>query len=335
MRRSVRPPDRCPGVLRLHEAADGHLARIRLPGGRIDGRGLLAVAELAERGNGIVEITSRASLQVRGLSSTTAEPAGALLAEAGLLPSFAHERVRNILASPVAGRHPRSLAVVDDLVAELDRALCAEPVLAGLSGRFLFAVEDGAGLLGHPADITLVATGPTRFRLGHREFAADEAVGAALDQARRALSTAASAFPEVAYRGHLRLGALRQTDGRVALTVLPRLARLTPAQIYGLAALGDDIRLSTRRTLTLVDVDPGAAPATAEALGSLELIDDPHSGWFGLTACAGLGACARAERDVRALAEARADGRTGADPPEHFAACARNCGLPLDAKLRP
>ena len=32
-------PDRCPGVLTLHETADGRLARVRLPGGRIDARG--------------------------------------------------------------------------------------------------------------------------------------------------------------------------------------------------------------------------------------------------------------------------------------------------------
>jgi precorrin-3B synthase len=327
--------DACPGVLRLHEAADGLLARVRLPGGRIDARGLRGIAEAARLGNGLIELTSRASLQVRGLSSSVSEPAVALLAAAGLLPSTSHERVRNILASPLAGRHPRSLAATDDLVTELDRRLCAAPGLDALPGRFLFAVDDGAGLIGRPGDVTLTATGPARFRLGDLELPAEAAIGAALDKARRALCTVSPAVPDVAHRGHLRLGALRQADGRVALTVLPRLARLTPAQADRLATLSDDVRLSTRRTLTLVDVDPAAAPATAEALGSLELIDDPDSGWFGLTACAGLGACARAERDVRALAAARAGQRTGGDPPEHFAACARNCGRPLDAKVHP
>jgi len=325
--------DACPGVLRLHEAADGGLARVRLPGGRIDAAGLRAVARAAVVGNGIIELTSRASLQIRGLAPDTADRAAVILAEGGLLPSASHERVRNILASPLAGRHPRSLACTDGPVAELDRCLCADPGLGALPGRFLFAVDDGAGLIGRAADVTLTAVGPGRFRLGDRELPTEEAIAAALDQARDALRTGCWAVPEGVSPGHLCLGALRQPDGRVALTVLPRLARLTPAQADRLATLSDDVRLSARRTLTLVDVDPAAVPATAEALRALELIDDPDSGWFGLTACAGLGACAKAEHDVRALAAIRARQRTGGDPPEHFAACARNCGRPSDAKL--
>ncbi len=322
--------DRCPGVLRLHEAADGRLARFRLPGGRIDARGLRGVAAVARLGNGIIELTSRASLQVRGLPADAGERAAAILAAAGLVPSASHERVRNIVASPVAGRHPRSLAPTDAVVAELDHRLCADPALSRLSGRFLFAVDDGAGLTGRRADVTLTAVGQDRFAVGEWELTAGEAIDAALALARAAET---AAVPEVAYPGHLRLGTLRQIDGRVALTVLPRLARVSPAQLDALAGLSDDVRLSVRRTLTLVDVEPTVAAVTGAALRELDLIDDDSSGWSGLTACAGLGACASAARDVRTLAAARAEQRTGGDPPEHFAACARNCGRPPDAEV--
>jgi len=40
-------PDRCPGVLRLAGAADGYLARIRLPGGFATGEQLRLLAGLA------------------------------------------------------------------------------------------------------------------------------------------------------------------------------------------------------------------------------------------------------------------------------------------------
>lgn len=322
--------DRCPGVLRLHEAADGQLARVRLPGGRIDARGLRGVAAVARLGNGIIELTSRASLQVRGLPADAGERAAAILAAAGLLPSASHERVRNIVASPVAGRHPRSLAPTDAVVAELDHRLCADPALSRLSGRFLFAVDDGAGLIGRRADVTLTAVDQDRFAVGEWELTAGEAIDAALALA---LAAETAPVPEVAYPGQLRLGTLRQSDGRAALTVLPRLARVSAAQLDALAELSDDVRLSVRRTLTLVDLDPAGAAATGAALRQLELIDDDRSGWSGLTACAGLGACASAERDVRTLAAARAKQRTGGDPPEHFTACPRNCGRPPDAEV--
>jgi precorrin-3B synthase len=325
--------DACPGVLRLHPAADGLLARVRLPGGRIDARGLRAVAHVARLGNGLIELTSRASLQLRGLSWSVNEAAAGVLAAAGLLPSASHERVRNILASPLAGRHARSLAATDELVTELDRRLCAAPGLDALSGRFLFVLDDGASLVGRSGDVTLTAAGPDRFCLGGLELSAAGAVDAALEAAWRVLRSGSPPVADAAPSERLLLGAHRQLNGRVALTVLPRLGRLTPFQVDRLATLSDDVRLSVQRTLTLVDVDPATAPGTAAALRSLGLIDDPDSGWFGLSACAGLGACARAERDVRALAGARATRRVGGDPPEHFAACARNCGRPPQAKV--
>ncbi len=360
--------DRCPGVLRLHDAADGQLARIRLPGGRIDARGLDGLADVGRLGNGLIELTSRASVQVRGLTGAVAGRCAEVLTAAGLLPSPSHERVRNILASPVAGRHAASMAHTDDVVAQLDRGLCADDQLVALSGRFLFAVDDGAGLIGHRADVTLVATGPDSFRLGAREVTRAGAAQAALHAARVLVRTSSAqvAGAPVSQLVHaagdgasrtrcsvvesgsarsdagvparpLELGALRQSDGRIALTVMPPLARLEAATVRALAGLvraqRTDCRISTRRTLTLVDVEPAAARDLIGELEALGLISDPSSGWVGLTACAGKGACAKARFDVRAAAARRAAQRGASEPAEHYSGCERNCGWPPGARL--
>jgi precorrin-3B synthase len=155
-------PDRCPGVLALHEAADGWLARVRLPGGRLAAAQLRALADVADLGNDLVELTARANLQVRGLDEGAGEEVAARLAVAGLLPSLAHERVRNVLASPLAGRHLGALADVDGVVTRLDRELCADVALSELPGRFLFLVEDGSGVLdGYDHDLALVPGAPS------------------------------------------------------------------------------------------------------------------------------------------------------------------------------
>jgi precorrin-3B synthase len=320
--------DACPGVLRLHPAADGPLARVRLPGGRVDARGLHGLASAAEIGNGIVELTSRAGVQLRGIRDP--EACAQVLGSAGLLPSATHERVRNIIASPVAGRHPESCAGTDALVAELDRQLCADPGLAALSERFLFAIDDGAGLVGHAADVTLVAAGHEAFRVAGREVACADAAPAALAQARK-LMDGPPRSPAAGPVKRMGLGSLRQNDGRVALTVMPRLARLDPPTLRAVADLADDVRFSTARTLTVVDLQPEVVERTQAMLVDAGLIADPASGWVGLTACAGEGACAKARYGVRAAAARRAAERGAGGRPEHFAGCDRLCGRPEDA----
>lgn len=137
--------DACPGALRLHAAADGPLARVRVPGGRLTGAQLTVVRELARRwGDGHVELTSRANLQLRALREAPVAELAARLQAAGLLPSETHELVRNIVASPLAGGLP---------VGPLDQALCAEKSLAQLPGRFLFALDGGAGDVAFGADV--------------------------------------------------------------------------------------------------------------------------------------------------------------------------------------
>ncbi len=146
--------DRCPGVLRLAVAADGYLARIRLPGGLISAGQIQVLARLAgELGDGRAELTSRGNVQLRGLAADAAEQLTDQLAQAELLPSLSHDRVRNVLASPLAGLDGGTDLTA--IVRALDAGLCARSQLAELPGRFLFAVDDGRGdVAGVGADIT-------------------------------------------------------------------------------------------------------------------------------------------------------------------------------------
>jgi sulfite reductase beta subunit-like hemoprotein len=198
--REAASADACPGVLRLHEAADGQLARVRAPGGRLDARALEALAEAAALGSDLVELTSRAGLQVRGLSQESAGALADMLARGGLLPSLAHDRVRNILAAPLAGRSPAALAEVDRVVEALDRALCADAALAELPGRFLFAVDDGTRALETlGADVELVAERGGVFRLH-------------LDGLATSLAVDTAQAPEIALRAALAFLDLRRED---------------------------------------------------------------------------------------------------------------------------
>ena len=136
-----RDTDACPGALQVHQAADGAMARIRLPGGMITAAQLATLADVSTRlGSGTLELTARGNVQVRGITDVAA--VGDAIAAAGLLPSATHERVRNIVASPLSGRVGGNVDV-REWVGELDAAICAEPRLAELGGRFWFSLDDG------------------------------------------------------------------------------------------------------------------------------------------------------------------------------------------------
>jgi precorrin-3B synthase len=339
--------DRCPGSIALHEAEDGLLARVRVPGGRLTAMQMSALTRAAALGNGLVDITSRANLQVRGLASDAGDELADLLWQGGLLPSLAHDRARNVLASPTAGRHPAAVAATDPTVDEIDALLCANVSLASLPGRFLFAVDDGSGLaLDQPADVTLVAQGANTFELGLGGWCAGaggarDAIAAAvafvsLARGRawriseladgpaavaRALGRTLTRRPVGQAVAQLAPGRLQQRDGRWAVTALVPLGRLDGDM---LDALGPEVRVGAGRTLTLADVEsPGAAE---RRLASLGLVLEPGSGWVGLTACAGIGRCRKALFDVRAAAASRAGVRGPDSLAEHWAACERRCG---------
>ena len=99
-----RPSDRCPGVLRPHLAADGAMVRIRIPGGQTTGTALARLGELAQSyGSGLLQLTSRGSVQIRGLPEVLPDLLADGIAAAGFLPSPSHDRVRNIVATPLTG----------------------------------------------------------------------------------------------------------------------------------------------------------------------------------------------------------------------------------------
>ena len=135
--------------------------RLRVPGGALRPDALLALAAAAASyGDGRLGLTSRGNLQIRGIRPGTAGEIAAQVRASGLLPSASHERVRNIVASPLSGRLASSCAPIDALAADLDVALCLRPALAHLPGRFLFAVDDGSGdVAGLGADVLLQALG--------------------------------------------------------------------------------------------------------------------------------------------------------------------------------
>lgn len=162
--------DACPGSLRLHAADDGALARVRVPGGvlTVEQAGRLADAA-RELGDGELHLTSRGNVQLRGLEAGCGSALAALLDGAGLLPSAAHERVRNVVASPLSGLDDFGLRDVRPWLTGLDAALCGSDAARELSGRFLFALDDGRGdVAGLDPDVTVraVAGGGAQLALG-------------------------------------------------------------------------------------------------------------------------------------------------------------------------
>jgi precorrin-3B synthase len=97
-------------------------------------------------------LTKRANVQLRGIQHSLDDAGTACvpqefvdaITEAGFLPVPSHELVRNIMVSPLSGRVD-GRADLFPVAHAFDQALCAEPLFAGLSARFLFVFDDGRG----------------------------------------------------------------------------------------------------------------------------------------------------------------------------------------------
>ncbi|WP_428964900.1 precorrin-3B synthase [Micromonospora fluostatini] len=348
--------DRCPGALRAHQAADGLLVRVRIPGGRLTTAQLGRLAQVSRRdGTGLLELTSRGNVQLRGIADAAGvDRVATALAEAGLLPSVTHERVRNIVASPLSGLDGGGDADVRPLVAAVDAALCAAGDLAQLSGRFLIALDDGRGdvtalgadlcwtagtgaLLLAGRDVGLraridevadVVVAAARAFLGHRGDRRDIWRVADLPEAAPAIVAAlggAGADPVDPPRGGPT--PVGPHPGDLVVAAAP-LGRLSAAQADTVAALADGTVVVTPWRSVVVGGPPAS---TTPRLAGAGLVVDPASPWIGVTACTGRPGCGSALADVHADA-AEALAAAGPPPagalPLHWAGCDRCCGRP-------
>ena len=136
----------CPGALRPMETGDGLIMRIRPRRARLSPIETRQLARAARRyGNGLIDLTARANLQLRGLSEATHGALLADLAGSSLLDdSAAAEAVRNIVASPLAGQSEfGALLDITPLLIELEERLASDPRLYALPAKFSFLVDDG------------------------------------------------------------------------------------------------------------------------------------------------------------------------------------------------
>jgi precorrin-3B synthase len=344
----TRDTDACPGALDVHQAADGALARIRLPGGVLTAAQLAALADTSNRlGSGTLELTARGNLQIRAITDVTA--VADAIAAAGLLPSATHERVRNIVASPLSGRAGGRIDV-RGWVADLDAAIRAEPALATLGGRFWFSLDDGRGdVSGLSADVGAhVVDDRTVLLLAGRDtgvrLTASQVVETLVGVAVRFVETRGTAWrvSELADTAGLWPGAelgdsfppvtrppvgwIEQDDSRVALGAAVPLGVLSARVAEYLAAIEAPLVITPWRSVLVCDLDEAVAETALRVLAPSGLVFDENSPWLGISACVGSPGCAHSIADVRA--DAARSLHTDSGVHRHFVGCERACGSP-------
>jgi len=246
----------CPGALRPMPVGDGLLARIRVSGGRLSLDQADAIAEGAARfGNGVIEISSRANIQLRGIREACLAALQSHLEEFGLIDADeATESLRNIVASPIADIDVSALLDPAPLVAALEALLAGDRTLLRLPPKFSFIIDAGGVLpLGDvEADVRFAAIETASGAACEVSLPGDETIAArvapnqlgaaARDLAHAYLCQAALAGPEARRMRHLtsRIG-VAAIFARAGLKAEPSVAtrrRVAPRDWLGVRSLG-------------------------------------------------------------------------------------------------
>lgn len=336
----------CPGALRPMPSGDGLLVRIRLPGGMASPAQARAIARASVRhGNGTLDLSARANLQLRGVTGASHGPLIADLRAQGLIdPDIETESLRNLVVTPFrGGSHVGTPATeIDTISATLTKALAQMP---RLPGKFGFAVDAGPRpvLTGASADIRVercpkggLILRPDGHPLGLpvTDLATDATAMARWFVAKGGVSNGRGRMAALIARGVVPPGCtvapaeplpqpgpgLHPEGALVALGF----GQLEAATLNALAALGHDIRPTPWRMLFLV--------GAARLPGLPGLITDAADRMLRVTACTGAPGCPQALGDTRTLARALAPNLPAAQR-LHVSGCAKGCAHPGPSDL--
>jgi precorrin-3B synthase len=336
----------CPSALRPMQSGDGLVVRVRPRGGRLLAAQAAGIADLAEKfGNGLIDLTGRANLQIRGVRAESHAPLIAGLAQLGLIDADAETEIqRNILVAPFwsEGDDTRWLA------AALEEALAARPL--GLPAKFGFAIDCGAQrvLAQAPADIRIErnAAGGLIVRADGsaqgRAVARNEAVDIALSLATWFVASGGATGGRGRMAAHIKSRANLPdalagdaTPSPVMLSPRPGLqaggalvglafGQMQSTTLKFLAGRAGGLRLTPWR---LIFVEGMRALPRHE--GIVTRADDPI---LRVSACTGAPGCPEARAETRALATALAP-TIAADTSLHVSGCAKGCAHPRPSAI--
>jgi precorrin-3B synthase len=197
-------PSACPGLWRVVSALDGGICRVKLPGGLLTSAQARAVAEAARMcASGVLELTNRGNLQIRGVREECQSELVRRLLAAGLGPrNPAADDVRNLLLSPAAGRDPAAHLDTRPLAGRLLALLQDRSEFHALSAKFALQLDGGEALamLDHPHDLWLGALpGGKQLAFGLAGTPRDQALASIqLEQAESLVEAALQLFLELA-----------------------------------------------------------------------------------------------------------------------------------------
>lgn len=353
----------CPGARRPMETGDGLLVRVHPPGGVLSTAQARALADAAEAcGNGLLDVTARGNLQLRGVSDETHPAVLDRLSAIGLLEDEAAEGpYRLTLTSPLAGIDPDARFDAAALAAAIEKAAKQYP----LPAKLYVSVDAGGALRPEPgADVRIAPAGDgvaIGLAAGERYvWHGPVPLADAVDATTKILAAfarirgstrrmrdvppealeAIAAFSFPVGEGKGRAGAAGFLAGCALLLALP-FGRATAAQLRVAAGWAEvhargEIRLSFTRGVLIPHLSRDAAGEIAREADAMGFVTDPADPRLALVACPGAPACGRghtpAPRDAVALADA-ARGLAATGATIHLSACPKGCAHPRAADL--